>query len=80
MLWHESVIGWGNLAVAGGRLSASFGYAAGRAPRSAAYRTGLEAELDRMCAFLDLTAEPAQPHPRQVRNAPVSRCTKSDWR
>ncbi len=54
LLWHESVIGWGNLTMAGGRLSASFGYAAGRAPRSAAYLTGLEAELDRMRAFLDL--------------------------
>ncbi len=54
LLWHESVIGWGNLVVTGGRLTASFGYAAGRAPRSTAFRAGLEAELARMRAFLDL--------------------------
>ncbi len=54
LLWHQSVIGWGNLVVTGGRLTASFGYAAGRAPRSTAFRAGLEAELARMRAFLDL--------------------------
>ncbi len=84
LLWHQSVIGWGNLSVTGGRLAASFGYAAGRAPRSAAFRTGLEAELARMRTFLDLAEDPAEipaePQPRQVRNAPVSKCTKSDCR
>ncbi len=77
LLWHQSVIGWGNLTVSGGRLTAAFGYAAGRAPRSTAFRTGLAAELARMHAFLDLAenpaGNPAQPQPRQVRNAPVSR-------
>jgi len=53
LLWHERVIGWGNLTVTGGRLTAAFGYAAGGEPRTAAYRTGLEAELERMRAFLD---------------------------
>jgi uncharacterized protein YcaQ len=80
LLWHQSVIGWGNLTVTGGRLTASFGYAAGHAPRSAAFRTGLAAELDRMRVFLNLAEDPAEPHPRQVRKAPVSRCTKSDCR
>jgi len=80
LLWHQSVIGWGNLTVTGGRLAASFGYAAGRAPRSAAFQTGLAAELALMSAFLDLAEDLLEPHPRQVRNAPVSKCTKSDCR
>ena len=55
LLWRERVIGWGN---AGGNRRAgcccSFGYIGGRAPRSAAFRAGLEAEVARMCAFLGL--------------------------
>lgn len=57
LLWHEQVIGWGNLSVVGGELLASFGYTAGRAPRDAAFRTGLEAELARMREFLGLQAD-----------------------
>jgi uncharacterized protein len=53
LLWHEHVIGWGNLTVAGGRLRAEFGYTAGQAPRDAAFHQGLAAELDRMRAFLE---------------------------
>jgi len=60
LLWHERVIGWGNLALAGGRLAGSFGYIGGRAPGGSAYRTGLEAELARMRAFLKVD-EPARP-------------------
>jgi uncharacterized protein len=56
LLWRERVIGWGNVAAAEGELRCSFGYAGGRAPREAAFRTGLEAELMRMRAFLGLTA------------------------
>ncbi len=52
LLWHEQVIGWGNLAVRGGVLHGDFGYIAGAAPRSAAHRRGLEAELERMREFL----------------------------
>lgn len=54
LLWHERVIGWGNVTVADGSLRCSFGYAGGRAPRSAAFRAGLEAELQRMRTFLHL--------------------------
>ena len=54
LLWHERVVGWGNLAVVDGALSASFGYASGRAPRDAAFRAGLADELDRMRSFLGL--------------------------
>lgn len=54
LLWHEQVIGWGNVSVVGGTLDASFGYTAGRAPRDAAFRTGLGQEMERMRAFLGL--------------------------
>jgi hypothetical protein len=33
----------------------SFGYVSGPAPRDAVYRNALEAELERMRRFLDLT-------------------------
>lgn len=54
LLWGEQVVGWGNLAVVGGELVAQFGYTAGRAPRSLAFRTGLDDELARMRDFLGL--------------------------
>ncbi|HMD27403.1 MAG TPA: crosslink repair DNA glycosylase YcaQ family protein, partial [Steroidobacteraceae bacterium] len=55
LLWREEMVGWGNLAVTDGKLNAAFGYAAGRAPRDAAFRDGLEAELERMRQFLACT-------------------------
>ncbi|GHC79214.1 hypothetical protein GCM10007320_20330 [Pseudorhodoferax aquiterrae] len=54
LLWHEQIVGWGNLSVVGGVLQAQFGYVAGRPPRAAAFRRGLEEELARMRAFLAL--------------------------
>jgi uncharacterized protein YcaQ len=56
LLWRERVIGWGNLSVNHGRLVPGFGYVAGHAPRDAAFRRELEAELDRMRHFLRLDA------------------------
>ena len=52
LLWHEEVVGWGNAAVKDGRLGLSFGYVAGRAPRAAAFRSGLDEEVERMRTFL----------------------------
>lgn len=52
ILWRGEIIGWGNLAVDAGALRAAFGYVRGRAPGAAAYRLGLEAELERMRIFL----------------------------
>jgi len=53
LLWRDAVIGWGNLSVdAKGALSADLGYVAGRAPREAAFKRELEAELERMRVFL----------------------------
>jgi uncharacterized protein YcaQ len=52
LLWGDRVLGWANLSLFGGRLEPRFGYVAGRAPRDAAFRRGLDAELARMRAFL----------------------------
>ncbi|MES2584301.1 MAG: crosslink repair DNA glycosylase YcaQ family protein [Pseudomonadota bacterium] len=56
LLWHDSVIGWGNVAVADGALQVDLGYVAGKAPRGAAYRDALDAELEHLRAFLHLPA------------------------
>jgi uncharacterized protein len=54
LLWREAVVGWGNLAVVGGRLRSSFGYASGRTPADPAFRRELDAELGRMESFLGI--------------------------
>ena len=54
LLWHEEVIGWGNLSVQGGELVSELGYQRGRAPRDAAFRAALADELERMRVFLKL--------------------------
>ena len=54
LLWGEQVVGWGNLALAGGSLQASFGYTAGQAPGDAAFAPALLDELGRMREFLGL--------------------------
>lgn len=52
LLWGERVIGWGNLAVVDGVLSAQLGYVEGRPPRDPAFGVALEQELQRMRVFL----------------------------
>ncbi len=52
LLWRDQVIGWGNLALRANMLQADLGYAAGKAPRDAAYRHALDEELGRIEAFL----------------------------
>ena len=54
LLWHDRMIGWGNLSVQNGRLQSSFGFLAGKAPRARAFRQALDAEMARMSAFLDV--------------------------
>ena len=53
MLWHESVIGWANLRLAGDRLEPEIGFAA-KPERSRAFRAALDDELARMQRFLGL--------------------------
>jgi uncharacterized protein YcaQ len=53
LLWRDRVIGWANLAVKDGALKSEFGYA-GAQPRDRVFKRELEAELNRMRAFLGL--------------------------
>uniref|UniRef100_Q01UB3 Cytoplasmic protein n=1 Tax=Solibacter usitatus (strain Ellin6076) TaxID=234267 RepID=Q01UB3_SOLUE len=55
LLWREQVIGWGNLSVKDGELQSDFGYVESP-PRDRAFKSGLNAELDRIRAFLGLTS------------------------
>jgi uncharacterized protein YcaQ len=52
LLWKDRVIGWGNIAAAGGELSAGFGYVDGVAPQQAEFHAGLADELERLKFFL----------------------------
>jgi uncharacterized protein YcaQ len=52
LLFRDAVIGWGNLSFQNGKLEAQLGYQAGRAPRERAFKRELEAELERVRAFL----------------------------
>jgi uncharacterized protein YcaQ len=54
LLWHERVVGWGNLTVTEGRLSAAFGYTDGKAPRDSRFRAALDRELGRVREFLEI--------------------------
>jgi uncharacterized protein YcaQ len=54
LLWHDRVIGWGNLTLRDGRLDRALGYVDGRAPRDAAFRRALDDELQRIEVFLAL--------------------------
>jgi uncharacterized protein len=52
LLWRDRVIGWGNLSVRNGVLMTHFGYVDGAVPSDAAFSTQLDAEVERMRAFL----------------------------
>lgn len=49
VLWRDRVIGWANVAANG---SAQLGFVSGKAPRDRAFARELEAEVERMRAFL----------------------------
>lgn len=53
LLWRDRVIGWGNLLVKNGELESDFGYIE-PPPRDHAFQRELEAELNRLRAFLGL--------------------------
>jgi uncharacterized protein len=57
LLWRDEVIGWGNVSVVDGRLKTDLGYLAGKAPRDAAFKRELSAELERMRLFLKLARD-----------------------
>jgi uncharacterized protein len=56
LLWRDHVIGWGNLSLKNGELKSEFGYVKSQ-PRDRVFKRELDAELDRMRAFLGLTVE-----------------------
>jgi uncharacterized protein len=53
LLWRDRVMGWCNLAVKNGELQPQFGYIESR-PRDRAFQRELDAEIDRVRAFLGL--------------------------
>jgi len=53
MLWHDQVIGWGNLVVKDGSLAAQFGYVRSE-PRDPGFQKELDVELKRVGRFLQL--------------------------
>jgi uncharacterized protein YcaQ len=53
LLWGDVVIGWANASVEGKRLKVEVGFA-GKRPNDSDFRTELDAEIDRLRAFLFL--------------------------
>ena len=54
LLWRDRVIGWANLSVSAGELRSELGYIESQAPRDRAFTRELDAELERMRAFLSI--------------------------
>ena len=54
LLWRDRVIGWANLSVQNSALLYELGYADSTPPRDLTFKRELEAELDRVRAFLQL--------------------------
>lgn len=52
LLWHDEVIGWGNVAIRHGLVHTAFGYVSGKPPAGVEFNRALEAEIERMRAFL----------------------------
>jgi uncharacterized protein YcaQ len=53
LLWRDRVVGWANLALRGGQLQADFAYVGDAKPRERTFARELEAEVERMRAFLE---------------------------
>jgi hypothetical protein len=54
ILWRDRAIGWANVSTKNGALQADCRYVSGRPPRERAFTGELDAELERMRAFLDV--------------------------
>jgi uncharacterized protein YcaQ len=65
ILWRDRAIGWANVAVAYGEVTATFGYVGGTPPRGRPYRDALDAELEALRAFLEprTRSSAAEPDP-----------------
>jgi uncharacterized protein len=56
LLWHERIVGWGNVSVNGAELHARFGYVGGSPPRDPTFARALDDEVSRLRAFLGVGA------------------------
>jgi uncharacterized protein YcaQ len=56
LLWRDRVIGWANVSVTRSELQVGLGYSAAAPPADRAFARELDAELERMRAFLRLNA------------------------
>jgi len=52
LLWHDQVIGWGNVSMVDGQMQFDLGYVAGKPPRGMHYQSALDEELERLRVFL----------------------------
>jgi uncharacterized protein len=52
LLWRDNAIGWGNVALVDGVLTADLSYANGKPPRDIAFKRALDEERSRMTLFL----------------------------
>jgi uncharacterized protein YcaQ len=52
LLWRDRVVGWANVALDAGRVVADVGHVSGRPPRDPSFRRELDAEIERLQAFL----------------------------
>jgi hypothetical protein len=52
LLWRDRVVGWANVILDGGRVAAGVGYVSGRPPRERSFGRELDAEIERVQAFL----------------------------
>jgi uncharacterized protein YcaQ len=55
VLWRDRVVGWANLSIKNGELTADLGYIESP-PGDRVFKRELDAEIDRMRAFLGLSA------------------------
>ena len=54
LLWRDRIIGWGNLSVRDGVLHTNIGYTSSSAPKETRFKREVDAELERVQAFLGL--------------------------
>ena len=60
LLWRDRVIGWGNASVTAGVMRVELGYVSGKRPKDRGFTRELDAELERLRAFLDVgTQQPS---------------------
>ena len=52
LLFRDRVLGWANVTMKSGTLDVQTGYVAGHAPRARVFQRELDAEIDRLRAFL----------------------------